>query len=186
MSLALTSSFDVSVRGFEVKVRLVFDFKVKRLFARRARCGCLADIRLWHGAAAVSLLMVPAPTRHSLTSCLTGTPTCRSARSLARQRQQRAFLPLHALRCHARASLRLAMRACQSRLRLLTSFMWQLLMQQAEPSLQSSMREEITKLVKDAEVAKEMLQVLQRSPASRLLPPIDAEAASAWLEPLVA
>ena len=41
--------------------------------------------------------------------------------------------------------------------------MRQLLMQQAEPSLQGSMREEITKLVKEADVAKGMLQVLQRS-----------------------
>lgn len=64
--------------------------------------------------------------------------------------------------------------------------MRQLLMQQAEPSLQGSMREEITKLVKEADVAKEMLQVLQRSPVSRVLPPIDADAARAWLEPLVA
>ena len=63
----------------------------------------------------------------------------------------------------------------------------QLLMQQAAPSLQAAMREEITKTVKEADVAKEMVRVVQPGmPPSRLLPPIDTEAANAWLGPLAA
>lgn len=52
------------------------------------------------------------------------------------------------------------------------------------------MREELTKLVKEAEVANAVHQMLQvatsASPTSRLLEAIDREAASAWLGPLVA